>query len=114
MSVMTLLSTALLFFALGQAPLVSPINQVGVATNCDNQTTACTYTDVSVPAGPHFYFAVACNTSQCSPASNRVDVVIPSGTHNVILSWVPSVSPNVTYYIYRGAPATNLQITGSN
>ena len=106
---------ALLIYLLGQAPgPVAPLNQVGVATACDNQTIPCTFTDPAVPPGPHFYFVVAASGTQYSGASNRVDVVVPAGTHNVVLNWTPSTTSNVTYFVYRGAPATNLKITGSN
>ena len=95
---------------------VPPLNSAGVATGCNNTTVACTYTDVAVPPGPHFYFAVASNASGYSGPSNRVDVTVPAGTHNVTLKWNPSnlTDPTVTYWIYRGAPPTNLGITESN
>lgn len=93
---------------------VSPINTVGAAKGCDNATIQCTYTDVAVTPGTHFYFAVAQDsvTGRYSGPSNRVDVLVPTGTHNVILTWTPSTTsdPNkvIAYFIYRGAPATNL------
>jgi hypothetical protein len=104
----------ILIFLLHYPQAVPPLNTTGVATNCDNVTIQCTYTDINVPSGPHFYFAVASNTTGNSVPSNRVDVTVPSGTHNVILKWTPSVTPGtVTYFIYRGAPATNLKIVGT-
>ena len=110
---MHIVSHIILWFALGQTP-VPPLNAVGVATNCDNQTIQCTYTDQNVPSGPHFYFAIAEDTTgNISSASNRVDVTVPAGTHNVVLTWVPSTSSNVTYFLYRGAPATNLTGTSN-
>jgi len=110
---MYLLPHILLWLLLGQQ--VPPLNQTGVATNCDNQTIQCTYTDQNVPPGPHFYFVVAEDTNgNISLPSNVVNVTVPAGTHNVVLTWVPSTTPNVTYFMYRGAPATNLTITNSN
>lgn len=103
----------LLWFALGQTP-VPPLNAVGVATNCDNQTIQCTYTDPNVPPGPHFYFAVAEDTTgKISTPSNRVDVTVPTGSHNVVLSWQPSTTSNVTYFLYRASPPTNLTGTAN-
>lgn len=95
---------------------VPPLNTAGVATGCDNATIACTYTDVNVPPGPHFYFLVASNASGFSGPSVRVDTVVPPGSHNVTLTWDPSkpFDPTVTYWIYRGAPVSNLKITGSH
>ena len=110
---------ALLFLAVfssfAQAP-VAPLNSVGAATGCDNVTIACTYTDVAVPPGPHFYFIVAANgtIANASTASNRVDILVPAGAHNVVLKWSPSPTIGVTYFIFRGAPPTNLGITNSN
>ena len=108
-----------LFFLLAaatqaQAP-VAPLNAAGVATGCDNVTIVCTYTDVAVPAGPHFYFIVAANgtVANSSTPSNRVDVLVPAGVHNVQLKWNPSPTPGVTYFVFRGAPPTNLGITNS-
>lgn len=110
---MMLFAPILLWFALRQTP-VPPLNAVGVATNCDNQTIQCTYTDQNVSPGPHFYFAIAEDTTgNISSASNRVDVTVPAGTHNVVLNWVPSTTPNVTYFLYRGAPVTNLTGTSN-
>lgn len=99
----------MLWFALGQTP-VPPLNAVGVATNCNNTTIQCTYTDVNVHPGPHFYFAVAEDTSgHVSKPSNVVNVTVPAGTHNVVLTWQPSTSTgNITYFIYRGGVPTNL------
>jgi hypothetical protein len=102
-----------LYFLLAHPQAIAPLNQTGVATNCDNVTIQCTYLDANVPTGPHFYFAVASNTSGNSVPSNRVDVSIPTGTHNVTLTWTPSTTPGVTYFMYRGAPPTNLKITGT-
>lgn len=95
---------------------VPPLNTTGAATGCNNSTITCTYNDVNVPPGPHFYFLVASNAAGFSGPSQRVDVIVPSGTHNVILNWSPSVpfDSTVTYWIYRGAPPTGLRITGSN
>lgn len=107
------LLTAVLFFALQNPPTaVPPINSVGVATGCNNTTIPCTYTDVAVKAGPHFYFIVAQNSVGYSGPSNRVDVTVPTGTHNVVLKWNPSSgTPAPTYFIYRGSTPTNLQAT---
>lgn len=103
----------MLFLLLGQAPTaVAPISPA-VATGCDNATIACTYTDPNVPAGPHFYFVVAVDSTAYSTPSNRVDVTVPAGSHSAVLKWAPSTTPGVSYYIYRGAPATNVKITGA-
>jgi hypothetical protein len=111
---MHILAHLFLWFALGQAP-VPPLNSVGAATSCDNVTILCTYTDPSVPPGPHFYFVVAQDSQgNVSVPSNVVNLTVPAGTHNVVLTWNPSTTPSVTYFIYRGAPATNLTITNSN
>lgn len=108
---MMLFAPILLWLALGQTP-VPPLNAAGVATNCDNQTIQCAYTDQNVPPGPHFYFAVAEDTTgKISAPSNVVNATVPAGTHNVVLSWTPSTSTNVTYFLYRGGVPTNLQIT---
>jgi hypothetical protein len=108
-----IIAKLLLIFALGQAP-VPPINSVGAATGCDNETVQCVYTDVAVPPGPYFYFVVASNSNGQSGPSNVVNVVVPSGTHNVVLTWTPSIttSPTPTYYVFRGGVPTNLKITG--
>lgn len=110
---MILFAHILLWFALGQTP-VPPLNVVGVATNCDNQTIQCTYTDANVSPGPHFYFAVAEDTNgNISTPSNRADVNVPAGTHSVVLTWNPSTTPNVTYFIFRGSVPTNLTGTSN-
>jgi hypothetical protein len=90
-----------------------PLNSAGVATGCNNTSITCTYTDVSVPVGQHFYFVVAATVNGYSTVSNKVDVTVTSG-QNVVLNWNPSAttSPVPTYYIYRGAPPTNLQNLG--
>lgn len=103
----------LLYFLMSHPQAVAPINAIAVATGCDNVTIQCTYLDTNVSPGPHFYFAVASSSSSFSSPSNRVDVTVPSGTHNVSLAWTPSPSPGVGYFIYRGAPPTNLKITGA-
>jgi hypothetical protein len=90
---------------------VAPINTSAVAIGCTSRTT-CTYVDQNVPPGPHFYFAVASNAYGYSGPSNRVDVVVPAGTHSVTLNWDPESDPSVGYFIYRGAPPTNLGVTG--
>lgn len=98
-------------FTYAQAPTtVAPLNTTGVATGCDNVSILCTYTDLNVPPGPHFYFVVAANTNNYSAPSNRVDVIVPAGIHSVTLKWNPSTttSPVPTYFIYRGAPPTGL------
>lgn len=98
-------------FTYAQAPTtVAPLNITGVATGCDNVSIPCTYTDLNVPPGPHFYFVVAANTNNYSTPSNRVDVIVPAGIHSVTLKWNPSTttSPVPTYFIYRGAPPTAL------
>lgn len=87
---------------------VAPLNSVGVATGCVSRAS-CSYEDVNVPPGPHFYFIVAVRGSVYSKPSNRVDVTVPAGTHSVALSWDPDpTAVTTTYFIYRGAPATNL------
>jgi hypothetical protein len=96
-----------------QAPTpVAPLNATGVATSCDNVSVQCTYTDVAVSPGKHFYFIVAANANGYSSVSNKIDVTVSSGTHNAVLTWSPSAttSPAVSYFIYRGAPPTNLGI----
>ncbi len=106
----TILALTLWFASLGQNPAtaVAPLNSTGVATSCDNVSIACTYTDVAVAPGPHFYFIVAADASgNYSGPSNRVDVVIPDGVHNAVLTW-DAGPQGVSYFIYRGAPATNL------
>jgi hypothetical protein len=102
-----------LYFLLAHPQAIAPLNQTGVATGCNNATIQCTYVDNNVPAGPHFYFAVAANSGSTSAPSNRVDVTILSTQHTVTLKWNPSTSAGVTYFIYRGAPATNLKIVGT-
>jgi hypothetical protein len=111
---MKYLLAAVLFFAQVQ-PTVKPLNSTPVATGCDNKTIQCTYTDVNVPPGPHFYFIVAQNmfngVATPSGPSSRVDVVVPSDgkPHTVVLTWdAQSVTPVPSYYIYRGAPPTGL------
>lgn len=93
-----------------QAPTtVAPLTKTGVATGCTTVAT-CTFVDTAVPPGQHFYFIVAVNTTSdalYSKPSNRVDVTVPSGTHSVTLNWNPGPT-TVTYYVYRGAPATGL------
>ncbi len=110
-----MIGNLILAFFLWMQTAVPPINATGAATGCDNTTIACTYTDVSVPPGPHFYFVVASNAAGFSGPSNRFDVVIPAGTHNATLNWSPSApfDPTVTYWIYRGSNPTNLQIVTS-
>jgi hypothetical protein len=104
---MKYLLAAVLFFAQAQ-PTVKPLNSTGVATGCVDRKT-CTYTDVNVPPGAHFYFIVAQNAQGYSGPSVRVDCVVPAGTHSVVLQWDPSTeSPAPSYYIYRGAPPTGL------
>lgn len=105
------LTLALFFASLGQNPAtaVAPINSTGVATSCDNVSIACTYTDAAVAPGPHFYFIVAANSAGYSGPSNRVDVVIPAGVHNVVLKWdAPQGPAGITYWVYRGSVPTNL------
>lgn len=106
------------YFLLAHPQAIAPLNQTGVATNCDNATIQCTYVDTNVPPGPHFYFAVASNTFGPSTPSNRVDVTLTSTQHTVTLKWTPSssvgtASSPIMYFIYRGAPATNLKIIGT-
>jgi hypothetical protein len=114
-----MIKTLLLALFLSLSPqlptAVAPLNNTGVATGCTSSAT-CTYVDVAVPAGPHFYFVVASNAAGYSGPSNRVDVTVPAGTHSVTLTWNPSnlTDPTVTYWIYRGAPPTNLGVTGSH
>jgi hypothetical protein len=111
----TLLLALVLSFSPQLQTAVKPLNTSGVATGCTSNVT-CTYVDVAVPAGPHFYFVVASNAAGYSGPSNRVDVTVPAGTHSVTLTWNPSnlTDPTVTYWIYRGAPPTNLGVTGSH
>lgn len=92
---------------------VPALNSSGAATGCSTRAT-CTYVDNSVPPGPHFYFVVATNALGFSGPSNRIDVTVASGTHNATLNWdpAPNADPTVTYFIYRGAPPTNVTITG--
>jgi hypothetical protein len=113
---MKYLLAAVLLFAQVQST-VKPLNSTPVATGCNNMTptSMCTYTDVNVPPGPHFYFIVAQNMFNGVPTpsgpSKRVDIVVPSDgkTHSVVLNWdAQSVTPVPSYYIYRGAPATGL------
>jgi hypothetical protein len=113
---MKILALLILLFLQPPQVAVPPLNSVGVATGCDNQTIQCTYTDANVPPGPHFYFVVASNSAGYSGPSNVVNVTVPSGTHSVTLTWQPSTggNPAPSYFIYRGAPATNVQITGEN
>lgn len=114
MKLVRLLGLFFLLAAATQAQVpVAPLNATGVATGCDNVTIACTYTDVAVPAGPHFYFVVAQNAGGSSGPTNRIDVNVPPGAHNVLLNWDPSPTAGVTYFVYRGAPPTNLGITNS-
>lgn len=103
---------------LAQAPAptpVSPLNKVGVATSCDNLSNPCTYVDSTVVTGQYFYFVVAETSGGYSKPSNKVDVTIPTGTgHKATLKWTPpAVTNGVTYFIYRGAPPSNLKVTGS-
>ncbi len=96
----------------GSGPGPAPPLATNVAANCTDSTT-CTYTDVAVPSGQHFYFAIAVNTqSQQSVGSNTFNVTVPSGVHNVVLNWTPSASgpSGISYTIYRGAPPTNVTI----
>lgn len=106
----------ILYFLLAHPQAIAPLNKTGAATGCDNVTIQCTYVDTNVPTGPHFYFAVASNSIGPSTPSNRVDVTIQSTQHTVTLRWTPSAtgSTPITYFIYRGAPPTNLKITGAH
>jgi hypothetical protein len=90
----------------------SPLNSSGVATGCNNTSIQCTYTDLNVPVGKHFYFVVAQNSNGYSTVSNSVNLTISLSGSYVVVSWTPSVttSPTVTYFIYRGAPPTNLGV----
>lgn len=87
---------------------ISPI-AAGVAAGCDNSSIQCTYTDTAPVPGPHFYFVVAFNSNGYSVVSNSSNVTATSG-HNVVVTWIPSTtsSPTVSYYIWRGAPASGL------
>ena len=98
-----------------QAPVIAALNVAGVATGCDNVTISCTYTDTAVPPGPHFYFVVASNANGVSGPTNTVNLTVPAGVHNVVLTWTPSTTllPTPTYFVYRGAPPQNLTIINS-
>ena len=98
---------ALLLF---QAP--HALNSTGVAQGCTDNTN-CTYTDMAVSSGSHTYFVEAFDGTQYSSPSNSVTVTVPSGTHNVILTWTPA-SNGVSYFIFRTAPPTNLGISEEN
>jgi len=108
-----MLKLALLLAMMLQGTTVKPLNSTAVAVGCTS-TTTCTYVDTAVPPGPHFYFVLASTSTEYSVPSNSVNVVVPAGTHNVTLNWVPSTTPGVGYWVYRGAPPTNLGVTSSN
>jgi hypothetical protein len=96
----------------GAPPGPAPPLAINVAPNCTSSVT-CTYTDVAVPAGQHFYFAIAVNMQSLqSVGSNTFNVTVPSGLPNVVLSWTPSASgpSGISYTIYRGAPPTGVTI----
>jgi hypothetical protein len=87
-----------------------PINSTPVSC----PSTPCTYTDVAVAPGSHTYFVTASLNSAQSNPSNSATVTVPAGTHNVLLSWTPSTTPNCQYKIFRIGPASGLQISNSN
>lgn len=109
---MKLMLTAVMYLILGMPQAaVPPLNKTAAAVGCNNTTVMCTYIDSQVPPGQHFYFAVAQKASGLySKPSNVVFVTVPAGTHSVTLTWAPSSGTDSTtgYFIYRGAPATNL------
>lgn len=104
-------------FSLAQAAPIAPLNSVGVATSCDNVNVACTYTDATVkPGQQYFYFAVAEDSAgNYSVPSNVAYATVGATNTSVVLNWNPSQTGGViTYFLYRGTPATNLHITSSN
>jgi hypothetical protein len=105
----------MLFFGQSGGTNVPPLNSTAAVTGCAS-FSACTYTDVNVPPGAHFYFVVGTNVTGYSGPSNAVYLTIPSGSHNVVLNWNPSSSTDfsIGYWIYRGSPPTNVTISGSH
>lgn len=100
----------------GLSTKVPAINPSGSATGCNNISIACTYTDIAVTPGPHSYFVVAENSDGFSLPSNRVDIIVPSGIHNVVLNWNPSITttPTPTYFVYRFSAPSGVVVTNSN
>jgi hypothetical protein len=91
----------ILLFALMQAKQINATQPV-----C---TTVCSYTDQNVLPGPHRYYVTANNANGESAPSNSVDVVVPSGTHNVLLTW--DAVNGVTYKVYRVSAPSNVGIS---
>jgi hypothetical protein len=99
--------------AFGQGTSVPPLNSTAVDTGCAS-FSACTYTDLNVPPGQHFYFVIAMNAAGYSGPSNAFYCTVPAGSHNVVLNWNPSNSdPTVGYFLWRGAPPTNINAIGT-
>jgi hypothetical protein len=106
---------AILFLTLAQSGAIPPINSTGAATNCDNVSIACTYTDSTVKPGQYFYFAVAEDSNGNFSAYSNVAYATVTTGQVVTLTWQPSSGNQpITYFLYRGTPATNLTITGSS
>jgi hypothetical protein len=79
-------------------------------------TAPCSYTDTTPAAGQITYFLLSVSSTgvQSAPSASVVANVPNDGVqHNVVLTWTASVTPNVTYNVYRLTPVT-LQPPTSN
>jgi hypothetical protein len=67
----------------------------------------CIFIDNNVSAGSPTYFAEAVDsTGQTSVPSNSAVVVVPNDgkAHSVTITWTASITPNVTYTVFRVSP----------